>query len=146
MAYESFENLEVWKSGCRVAVRIYEILKTCKDYGLKDQMTRAAVSVPSNIAEGAERDSKLEFIRFLHIAKGSAAELRTQLYIARQIGTCLPETQPRGWSRKASSATLSLSTMVLMGQRILEPQLCISSNSNTAFTGSSFWRHLTSYR
>ena len=87
MAYESFENLEVWKSGCRVAVRIYEILKTCKDYGLKDQMTRAAVSVPSNIAEGAERDSKLEFIRFLHIAKGSAAELRTQLYIARQIGT-----------------------------------------------------------
>ncbi len=49
-------------------------------------MTRAAVSVPSNIAEGAERDSKLEFIRFLHIAKGSAAELRTQVYIARQIG------------------------------------------------------------
>jgi four helix bundle protein len=86
LAYESFENLEVWKSGCRVAVRIYEILKTCKDYGLKDQMTRAAVSVPSNIAEGAERDSKLEFIRFLHIAKGSAAELRTQVYIARQIG------------------------------------------------------------
>ena len=86
MAYESFENLEVWKSGCRVAVRIYEILKTCKNYGLKDQMTRAAVSVPSNIAEGAERDSKLEFIRFLHIAKGSAAELRTQVYIARQIG------------------------------------------------------------
>jgi four helix bundle protein len=86
LAYKSFENLEVWKSGCRVAVRIYEILKTCKDYGLKDQMTRAAVSVPSNIAEGAERDSKLEFIRFLHIAKGSAAELRTQVYIARQIG------------------------------------------------------------
>ena len=48
MAYESFENLEVWKSGCRVAVRIYEILKTCKDYGLKDQMTRAAVSISSN--------------------------------------------------------------------------------------------------
>jgi four helix bundle protein len=69
-----------------VAVRIYEILKTCKDYGLKDQMTRSAVSISSNIAEGAERDSKLEFIRFLHIAKGSAAELRTQLYIARQIG------------------------------------------------------------
>jgi len=86
LAYESFENLEVWKSGCRIAVRIYEILKTCKDYGLKDQMTRAAVSVPSNIAEGAERDSKLDFIRFLHIAKGSAAELRTQVYIARQIG------------------------------------------------------------
>jgi four helix bundle protein len=87
LAYGSFEDLEVWKKGCRVAVRIYEILKTCKDYGLKDQMTRAAVSVPSNIAEGAERDSKIEFIRFLHIAKGSAAELRTQVYISRQIGT-----------------------------------------------------------
>ena len=93
MAYESFEKLEVWKSGCRVAVRIYEILKTCKDYGLKDQMTRAAVSIPSNTAEGAERDSKLEFIRFLHIAKGSAAELRTQVYIARQIGVIDGDTQ-----------------------------------------------------
>jgi four helix bundle protein len=47
---------------------------------------RSAISVPSNIAEGCERDSKLENIRFLHIAKGSAAELRTQVYIAQQIG------------------------------------------------------------
>lgn len=86
MSYRSFEELEVWKDACRLAVRIYEILRECKDYGLKDQMTRAAVSVSSNIAEGAERDSKQEFIRFLHIAKGSAAELRTQVYIACQIG------------------------------------------------------------
>ena len=49
-------------------------------------MTRSAVSIPSNIAEGAERDSKQEYIRFIHIAKGSAAELRTQLYIASEIG------------------------------------------------------------
>jgi four helix bundle protein len=52
---------------------------------MKDQMTRSAVSIPSNIAEGAERDSTAEYTRFLHIAKGSAAELRTQVYIARQI-------------------------------------------------------------
>jgi len=64
---------------------MYEILKDCRDFGLKDQMTRAAVSIPSNVAEGAERDSKAEFVRFLHIAKGSAAELRTQLYIAVEI-------------------------------------------------------------
>ena len=86
MAYRSFEELEVWQKGCRVAVETYEILKDCKDYGLKDQMTRSAVSIASNIAEGAERDSKAEFARFLHIAKGSAAELRTQVYIAEQIG------------------------------------------------------------
>ena len=60
-------------------------MKGCRDYGLKDQMTRAAVSISSNIAEGAERDSTKEFIRYLHIAKGSAAELRTQLHIARAI-------------------------------------------------------------
>jgi len=86
MSYKSFEELDVWKLGCRLAVRVYEVLKECRDFGLKDQMTRAAVSIASNIAEGAERDSKQEFVRFLHIAKGSAAELRTQIYIAYQIG------------------------------------------------------------
>ena len=86
MGYRSFEDLEVWKRACRLAVRLYRELKECRDYGLKDQMTRAAVSVPSNIAEGAERDSRQEYIRFIHIAKGSAAELRTQLYIAGEIG------------------------------------------------------------
>ena len=93
VAYRSFEELEVWKRGCRLAIRVYEVLKDCKDYGLKDQMTRAAISIPSNISEGAERDSKAEFIRFLHIVKGSAAELRTQVYIARQIGIIDDESQ-----------------------------------------------------
>ena len=93
MAYASFEDLEVWKKGCRLVVRVYEVLKDCNDYGLKDQMTRASVSIPSNIAEGAERDSKAEYIRFLHIAKGSAAELRTQVYIARKIAVITDEVQ-----------------------------------------------------
>ena len=93
MSYKSFEDLEVWKKACRLAVWVYKILKECKEYGLKDQMTRAAVSIPSNIAEGAERNSKNEFIRFLHIAKGSAAELRTQIYIAPQIGIIRSETK-----------------------------------------------------
>ncbi|SCZ67343.1 four helix bundle protein [Thiohalomonas denitrificans] len=84
--YHSFEDLDVWKKACRLATDTYTALKECRDYGLKDQMTRAAVSVASNIAEGAERDSKAEFARFMHIAKGSAAELRTQLYIATRLG------------------------------------------------------------
>jgi four helix bundle protein len=84
-AYSSFEELEVWQMGTQIAVGVYKMLDDCRDFGLKDQMTRAAVSIPSNIAEGAERGSKKEFIRFLHIAKGSAAELRTQLHIAHRI-------------------------------------------------------------
>jgi len=86
VAYSSFENLDVWKQSCRLAVRVYTEFKDCREYGLRDQITRSALSIPSNIAEGAERDSKQEYIRFIHIAKGSAAELRTQLYIAGQIG------------------------------------------------------------
>lgn len=86
MAYSSFEDLEVWRRACRLAVEIYRILADTRDYGLKDQMTRSAVSIASNIAEGAERGTKAEFIRFVRIAKGSAAELRTQLYIAKEVG------------------------------------------------------------
>ena len=91
MAYGSFEDLEVWKRAGRLAVRVYEVLHDCRDYGLKDQMTRSSISMASNIAEGAERDRKAEYIRFLHIAKGSAAELRTQVYIAHRIGTLKEE-------------------------------------------------------
>jgi four helix bundle protein len=85
MAYNSFEDLEVWQLASRTAVWVYELIRESRDFGLKDQMIRAAVSIPSNIAEGAERDSKIEFARFLYIAKGFAAELRTQVYIARQV-------------------------------------------------------------
>ena len=79
--YSSFGDLEVWQRSCPFAVRVYETLKSCRDFGLRDQMTRAAVSIASNIAEGAERDSVAEYVRFLHITKGSAAETRTQLII-----------------------------------------------------------------
>ena len=85
MAYGSFEELDVWKRACQLSVNTYQLMESSRDYGLKDQMTRASVSIASNIAEGAERDSIKEFQRFIHIAKGSAAELRTQLYIATRI-------------------------------------------------------------
>ena len=55
MSFHSFEELDVWKLFCRLAVRLYDDLRACKDFGLNDQMTRAAVSIASNIAEGAER-------------------------------------------------------------------------------------------
>ncbi len=83
--YQSFEELEVWKRGCRLAVEVCQTLAKSREYFVRDQMQRAAISIPSNIAEGSERDSKLDFIRFLRIAKGSAAELRTQTYIALKL-------------------------------------------------------------
>ena len=91
MAYGSYESLEVWQRSCRLAVKLYGLLRECTDFGLKDQMTRASVSIASNIAEGAERGSPADYIRFIHIAKGSAAELRTQVYIATEIGTIFPK-------------------------------------------------------
>ena len=83
--FQSFEDLDVWKKACQLAVRLYGLLADCRDYGLKDQIQRAAVSIASNIAEGSERGGR-DFARFLAIARGSAAELRTQLYIAAKIG------------------------------------------------------------
>lgn len=81
-----FEKLDVWKRSCRLSVNVYGALHSCRDYGIRDQITRSALSAPSNIAEGYERDSGKEYMRFLRIAKGSCGELRTQLYIAREIG------------------------------------------------------------
>jgi four helix bundle protein len=85
MAYHSFEDLEVWKRACQLAVAVYEATRTTHDFGMRNQMRRAAVSIASNIAEGSERGGK-DFTRFLRVAKGSAAELRTQCYIARKVG------------------------------------------------------------
>ena len=79
---KGFEDLEVWKNAMQLVVVIYAEFKENKDYGFKDQIQRAAVSIPSNIAEGYERQTNKEFIQFLYIAKGSSAELQTQLYIA----------------------------------------------------------------
>lgn len=84
--YQSYENLEVWQKAVALSIRIYELLRDCRDYGFKDQICRASVSIPSNIAEGLERESKKETTHFLHIAKGSCAEVRTQLLIALKIG------------------------------------------------------------
>ena len=81
-----FEDLEVWKESMQLTELVYGSLQNCKDFGFKDQIQRASVSVPSNIAEGFDRNSNKEFIRFLFIAKGSCSEVRTQLYLAIRLG------------------------------------------------------------
>ena len=80
-----FEDLKVWKESMQLAYELYKILKECNDYSLRDQIRRSAVSIPSNIAEGYDRNTNKEFIQFLYIAKGSCSELRTQLYLAYKL-------------------------------------------------------------
>jgi four helix bundle protein len=87
----NFENLEVWKRSCHLSVELFKVLENCKLFGLKDQILRSAVSIPSNIAEGSERSSDADYVRFLYYSKGSSAELRTQLYIAQKSGILNPE-------------------------------------------------------
>ena len=88
MVAKRFEELVIWQKSRDFAKMIYSltrILAFAKDYGLKDQIQRAAVSISSNIAEGFERNGNVEFTNFLFIAKGSCGEVRSQLYIAYDL-------------------------------------------------------------
>lgn len=81
-------DLEVWKNSVQLVTDVYKITEAFPKYelfGLSNQMRRAAVSIPSNIAEGAGRFHDNEFVQFLHIASGSLAELETQLIIAKNL-------------------------------------------------------------
>jgi len=85
---EKFEDLIVWQKAHELAVGIYGLTSRepfCRDFGLRDQIQRSAVSVMSNIAEGFERYSRPEFRQFLSVARGSVAEVRSQLYLARSL-------------------------------------------------------------
>jgi four helix bundle protein len=85
MHIEHFEDLEIWKEARRLTKEIYRLTsgsKFSRDFGLRGQTQRAAVSVMSNIAEGFERGGNQEFAQFLYVAKGSCGEVRSQLYVA----------------------------------------------------------------
>jgi len=82
---KTFEDLEVWKKGCQLSVEIITQFQTFPITALKDQIQRSVLSIPSNIAEGAEKDSTADYLRFLRYSKGSCGELRTQLYIAQRV-------------------------------------------------------------
>lgn len=92
---DSFRDLIVWQKAMEQAVSVYQIVKKLPReelYALSDQMRRAAVSVPTNIAEGHSRNSKKEYVQFLAVAKGSNAELQTQCLLCEKLGY-LPETE-----------------------------------------------------
>jgi four helix bundle protein len=82
---KKFEELEIWKMSREIVKIIYIDLKDSRDYGFRDQICRCAVSIMNNIAEGFERNSTNEFIRFLIISKGSCGELKSMLYICEDL-------------------------------------------------------------
>ncbi len=84
-ADETFEKLDVWKRSHALSIEIYRLLEKCKDWGFRDQVTRAANSISDNIAEGAERPGKAEYRAFIGYAKGSAGETRSQLLRAKAL-------------------------------------------------------------
>jgi len=108
---DAFEKLEVWKRSCRLCADVYHSVSDCKNFAFRDQVTRSALSVPSNIAEGYERDSRREYIRFLRIAKGSCGELRTQLYIAIETGL-LDTMQARGFVNEAIEISKMIHSLI----------------------------------
>jgi len=84
-----FEDIKAWQLARKLVKQVYKLTSSGKfqrDFSLKDQIRRAAVSIMSNISEGFERNSTKEFIQFLYIARGSAGEVRSQLYVALDLG------------------------------------------------------------
>src|SRR3990170_2382261 len=96
--FKNFEEIEAWQKARELTLQIYKISNQglfAKDHGLRDQISRASVSIVSNIVEGFERSGTGEFVQFRSIAKGSVGEVRTQLYIALDQGYLNKQTFDR---------------------------------------------------
>lgn len=106
-----FEELDVWKRSARLSADLYRHLANLKDYGFRDQITRAGLSVPSNIAEGYERTSDKELANFLNYAKGSAGEMRTQIYIGMEIGY-IDQEKGKNWLQETEEISRMLHGLI----------------------------------
>jgi four helix bundle protein len=88
---KSFDEFEVHKKGVLLTIKVFQLLRNSsfeKEFGFKDQLKRAVISITNNIAEGSEYNSNRQFIRYLKIAKGSCAEVRNMLLLAKALGFC----------------------------------------------------------
>ena len=86
MTVQRFEDLKVWQKSQDLAVKIHASFSTSRDFGFRDQITRASVSISNNIAEGFERQSNADFKRFLYFSLASNSELRSMLYLSERLG------------------------------------------------------------
>jgi len=89
---KSFEDLEIWQQSRSLVFAVYSDFSKCKDFGFRDQVTRAAISIMNNIAEGFSRSSDSEFRHFLNIARGSAGEVKSMYYAAEDLKFIPKET------------------------------------------------------
>lgn len=85
MTIKKFQEIIAWQKAIDLAVEVYKLFHNSKDFGFKDQICRAAVSISNNIAEGFDRSSDADFARFLYIAKGSCSELQSMAYLAQKL-------------------------------------------------------------
>jgi four helix bundle protein len=123
-AVRSYRDLNLWKEAKILAIEVLRIADgptLSRRRGLCDQISRSAISVPSNIAEGDERGSNRDAIRFLYIARGSAAELATQLEIAHDIGALTP-TEYQSTQRRLYSVSQLLGGTIRMRQERLRQE------------------------
>ncbi|GEN26352.1 four helix bundle protein [Halomonas cupida] len=107
----NFEKLQVWKRAARLSADLYKSFRDSRDFGFRDQITRSGLSIPSNIAEGMSRSSNKEKRRFLDIARGSCAELRTQVYIGIEIGY-IEQKQGRQWLVETRELSAMLHSLI----------------------------------
>jgi four helix bundle protein len=114
-----FEQLEVWKKSSRLAVDIIRQLEHCKNYGFKDQLSRSALSIPSNISEGEERETPAESARFLYYAKGSCGELITQVYIGMELGYFTKE-QGLAFINEAKHISVMLAKLIKLRKGVVK--------------------------
>ena len=105
-----FEDLHVWRRSARLSAELYKYFIGFRDYGFRDQITRSGLSIPSNIAEGHERESVRDKLRFLSYARGSAGELRAQILIGIEAGYIDAETG-NYWRQEAEGIAKMLYAM-----------------------------------
>ena len=107
----TFENLYIWQESRSLINSIYKMMSRCNDFGFKDQIQRASVSIMNNISEGFESGSDAKFVNFLNISRGSCGEVRSMLYLCEDLGFCTKEEreQLQTQLRKITSGIVNLS-------------------------------------
>ena len=116
MTIQKFEDIIAWQKAQDLATEIYQSFGILNDFAFRDQITRAAISISNNIAEGFDRKSDKEFARFLHIALGSTSELRSMLYLGERLRYI-----QNGHSKKLIEKSIEISKLIRGFIKALEP-------------------------